>query len=86
MLRKNAVGVSVCCQISSQNIFIFEESYEYFSLEFSYFEDQNTEEILLDTAREIFIKFPEISRFVKGNLATPGGFYGVLPLNGSMAL
>ena len=60
-------------------MFIFEASYEYFSLDFSGTLVEIANKIIRKIGRKIFISSPGNLRFIKGNVATPEGSYSVFP-------
>ena len=79
VLRKNAVWTFESCHISFDKMFMFEETYEYSPLKFSGLFGGIASKIIWKIGRKIFISWPGDSCFIKGNLATPEGSYGVLP-------
>ena len=58
-------------------IFIFEGSYECFSLKFEGTSGEIANKIFRKIGIKIFISLPGNSCYIKGNLAKPSGSYGV---------
>ena len=79
VLRKNAVRTFESCQISSNKMFIFEESCEYFHLKLSDNLDLALNKILWKFEGEMFTGFLDNPYFIEGNLSTSEGSYGVFP-------
>lgn len=73
VLWKNTVRAFECCQISLQKISIFEECYEYFSLQFSGTLWETENKILWKIGERIFISSLGNPFYIVRNLATPEG-------------
>ena len=79
VLRKNAVWTFESCLISSDKIISFEDIFEYFLLKFADDLDLAANEIIWKIWGKMSTNFSVKSYFIKENLATSEGTYGVFP-------